>query len=99
MATLPPTFLNSILNGAQEHGLEVHLLPEDRGLLLFAKGVAAAEQCNLLENKTSELHAAQHAPVLEDEPGQSSQNTLDQSTIDCQVTVEERAQLFKFITD
>ena len=99
MATLPRTFLDSTINDAQEHGLEFHVLPEDKGLLLFAKDLAASELCSLLENKTVELNAAQHAPVIDDKQTPNSQDAHEQSNIDCQVTVEERAQLFKFLTD
>ncbi len=99
MATLPRTFLDSILNDAEERGLEAQVLPEDKGLLLFSRDLAATELCSLLENKTAELNAAQHAPVIDDEQTPNSQDVPDQSSIDCQVTVEERAQLFKFLTD
>ncbi|MEN8257003.1 MAG: hypothetical protein ABFS09_03975 [Thermodesulfobacteriota bacterium] len=97
MAILTSKFLESVLNGAKEHGIKAHILPASKGLLLFAEGIAASEQCSLLKNKAAELHDEQTAPPVSDDQTENCQAPAGQSTIDCQVTVEERAQLFKFL--
>lgn len=97
MATLPPLFLDSILPAAEDHGVQAHPFPDNKGLLLFPAGLAVAEQCTLLAKKAAELQAAEMPP---EPPGQQPANSpaLNESVIDCQVSVEERAQLFKFLT-
>mgnify|MGYP005840411791 CR=1 FL=1 len=96
MATLPRTFLQSIRQRAQEHGVAVQPLADDRGLVLFAAGLSATRQAGLLKEMAAGLqHDAPAAPpaVMEG----TALPPTGQMDIDCQVTVEERTQLFKFL--
>lgn len=96
MATPPSLFLKATRQDAAEHGLTAHALPDDKGLLLVDQGLAIAEQCRLLHRLAAELKAGQPptAPPAA-APGPAAGGP---SLIDCQVSVEERAQLFKFLT-
>ncbi len=98
MAKLPPSFLETILPAAKEHGLEAHVSADNTGLFLCAKEVEISEQCLLLKKLAADLHAAQLPKEPAPQQPENGQNPGCQSPIDCQVTVEERAQLFKFLT-
>jgi hypothetical protein len=94
MATPLSLFLKATRQDAHGHGLTAHALPDDKGLLLVDQGLAVAEQCRMLTRLAAELKAegaAAAAPPPEPAAG-------GPSMIDCQVSVEERAQLFKFLT-
>jgi hypothetical protein len=98
MAILPPIFLESTLHTAKEHGIEAHTLSGNKGLLLFAEGVAASEQCLLLKQITAELKTAHSQGKSQATQTENNVSAGAPGTIDCQVSVEERAQLFKFLT-
>ena len=96
MATIPTIFLESTTHGAKEHNIEAIPLPENKGLLLFAQGTTVPEQCALLKNMIEELQRTQTSAAPHDNQKENGQSQ-EPSIIDCQVTVEERAQLFKFL--
>ena len=98
MATLPTLFLESTLHAAKEHDIEAHTLPDSKGLLLFPKEVAVSEQCSLLKKMAADLQTSQYSQDPAEQQPESTFNPSGQNTIDCQVSVEERAQLFKFLT-
>jgi hypothetical protein len=100
MATSPTHFLEATLDEAQAQGLAAHVLPDQQGLLLFAGDISIAEQCRLLQKMAAELQAAAQALPPGHQPPQpdTTPRPPAPSSIDCQVSVEERAQLFKFLT-
>lgn len=98
MATLPPLFLEATLHGAKEHDLETHSLAGNQGLLLFAAGITPSEQYTLLKKIITDLHPGPTPPVPQAEEREKTVSTAAPQTMDCQVSVEERAQLFKFLT-
>ncbi|MDR9501046.1 MAG: hypothetical protein RI601_04570 [Desulfurivibrionaceae bacterium] len=99
MATLPPLFLEATLHGAEKHGIETHSLAGNQGLLLFAEGITPSEQYTLLKKIIADLQPADPtSPVPQAEEMEKTVSTAATQTMDCQVSVEERAQLFKFLT-
>ncbi len=97
MATLPTIFIESTLHAAKGHGAEGFTLPDNQGLLLLPAGLAAAEQYRLIKKLAAGLQTAQ-SPPPPDQPAARTSTDAAQTTINCQVSVEERAQLFKFLT-
>ncbi len=98
MATLPPLFLEATLHGAEELGLETHSLAGNQALLLFAAGITPSEQYTLLKKIIADLHPGPTPPGPQAEEMEKRGSTTAPQTMDCQVSVEERAQLFKFLT-
>lgn len=98
MATLPTLFLEATLHGAEEHGLETYSLADNQGLLLFAEGTTPSVQYTLLKKIIADLHPDPTPPVPQAEETENAASTAAPPTMDCQVSVEERAQLFKFLT-
>lgn len=98
MATLPTIFLDSILQAAKEHGVEALSLPDNQGLLLLPSGLTASTQQTIMAKMTAMLHPSQTIPEPSAQQEESNQPLTTQLPVNCQVTVEERAQLFKFLT-
>ncbi len=98
MTTLPTIFLTPTLQGAKEHGVEALILPDDQGLILFPAGFTPSAQAILLKKMATGLHGAQPPADPQEQPPENSGTDAAPTNIDCQVSVEERAQLFKFLT-
>lgn len=82
---------------AQEHGVAVQPLAGDRGLVLFAAGLSATRQAALLKEMAAGLHHDDDTAAPSDAMEGPALPPTGQVDIDCQVTVEERTQLFKFL--
>lgn len=95
MATLPTIFIESTLHAAKGHGVEGFTLPDNQGLLLLPAGLTVAEQYSLIKQMAAGRQSAQSPPA---QPAPVNTSDAAQPPINCQVSVEERAQLFKFLT-
>lgn len=83
-------FLQRTQNEAEKNEALAVPLEDQRGLVLFPQGVTIAQQIELLRKLIFDLGA----PPAHLQKTDSSPET---SALDCQVTVEERAQLFNFL--
>ena len=87
------SFFSQTRSRASEYGLTVYDLGREQGLLLFDSGTSTAEKLLLLQNIQHTLSATPHATG---QPSAGYNNHLSPAC-HCQVTVEERAQLFAFL--
>jgi hypothetical protein len=82
-------FLQRVQHEAQQTDLISLDLPQQQGLILFVPDCTPKQQTDLLQQCILALKN-QNPPAVRTEPSPSAD-------LDCQVTVEERTQLFKFL--
>ena len=90
MTHLSIPFLQRVTTDAPQNGYTVLDVHSKKGLVLLPADSSAKEQIDALNELISQLQAT----ILEPEQPPPAYAPTDCS---CQVTVEERAQLFKFL--
>lgn len=92
MNQTPIPFLQRIQNEAPENGYTSLDLPQQQGVVVLPQNTSSQEQIQLLQQLILQLDSTPQAPArMADIPVSVQQQ-------DCQVTVEERAQLFKALS-